>query len=133
MFYILNTCSDYALKEVLGVIRRVISVTAIVVPILLIVGGTITLIKGILNPDDRKTFKTFTNAIASAVIVFLLPFLVNITMGIIRVVLVMLELMKVEVMWHLIFLLVGQQLMLKVFHQEIVTYQLVMKQIPKKI
>ena len=83
MFYILNTCSDYALKEVLGVIRRVISVTAIVVPILLIVGGTITLIKGILNPDDKKTFKTFTNAIASAVIVFLLPFLVNITMGII--------------------------------------------------
>ena len=132
MFYILNTCSDYALKEVLGIIRRVISVTAIVVPIFLIVGGTITLIKGILNPDDKKTFKTFTNAIASAVIVFLLPFLVNITMGIISS-LAMLELMKVEVMLHLIFLLVGQQLMLKVFHQEIVTYQLVMKQIPKKI
>ena len=85
MFYILNvTCSDYALASILGVIKRVIDVIRIIVPIFLIIGGTIVFIKGMFNPDQQdKTKKAFFNTIISAVIVMLLPFIINTLMAII--------------------------------------------------
>ncbi len=85
MFYVLNAiCSDYALAGILGVIKRVIDVIRIVVPILLLIGGTIIFVKGIFNPDQSdKTKKAFVNSIISAVIVILLPFIINTTMAII--------------------------------------------------
>ena len=85
MFYILNaTCSDYALASILGIIKRVIDVIRIVVPIMLILGGTITFVKGIFNPEQSdKTKKAFLNQIISAVIIMLLPLLINTSMAVI--------------------------------------------------
>ena len=85
MFYILNaTCSDYALASILGIIKRVIDVIRIVVPIMLILGGTITFVKGIFNPEQSdKTKKAFLNQIISAVIIMLLPLVINTTMAVI--------------------------------------------------
>lgn len=83
--YILSAiCSDYALASVLGIIKRIITILQIVVPIFLIIGGSITFSKALINPDDGpKAKKNFLNAIASAVIVFLMPFLINSIMAII--------------------------------------------------
>lgn len=83
--YILSAiCSDYALASVLGIIKRIITILQIVVPIFLIIGGSITFSKALINPDDgTKAKKNFLNAIASAVIVFLMPFLINNIMAII--------------------------------------------------
>lgn len=83
--YILSAiCSDYALASVLGIIKRIITIVQIVVPIFLIIGGSITFSKALINPDDGpKAKKNFLNAIASAVIVFLMPFLINSIMAII--------------------------------------------------
>lgn len=83
--YILSAiCSDYALASVLGIIKRIITILQIVVPIFLIIGGSITFSKALINPDDGpKAKKNFLNAIASAVIVFLMPFLINSIMTII--------------------------------------------------
>lgn len=83
--YILSAiCSDYALASVLGIIKRIITILQIVVPIFLIIGGSITFSKALINPDDGpKAKKNFINAIASAVIVFLMPFLINSIMAII--------------------------------------------------
>ena len=70
------------LKET--VIKRIITILQIVVPIFLIIGGSITFSKALINPDDGpKAKKNFLNAIASAVIVFLMPFLINSIMAII--------------------------------------------------
>lgn len=83
--YILSAiCSDYALASVLGIIKRIITILQIVVPIFLIIGGSITFSKALINPDDGpKAKKNFLNAIVSAVIVFLMPFLINSIMAII--------------------------------------------------
>ena len=83
--YILSAiCSDYALASVLGIIKRIITILQIVVPIFLIIGGSITFSKALINPDDgHKAKKNFLNAIASAAIVFLMPFLINSIMAII--------------------------------------------------
>lgn len=83
--YILSAiCSDYALASVLGIIKRIITILQIVVPIFLIIGGSIAFSKALINPDDGpKAKKNFLNAIASAVIVFLMPFLINSIMAII--------------------------------------------------
>ena len=84
MYMLSAICSDYALASVLGIIKRIITILQIVVPIFLIIGGSITFSKALINPDDGpKAKKNFLNAIASAVIVFLMPFLINSIMAII--------------------------------------------------
>ena len=85
MFDILNVCNDYILGNIIDIIKKTMNLLGIIVPILLIVGGTINLSKAVLNPDDKKAMKSVVNCFASAVIVFLLPFLVNTTMKIISV------------------------------------------------
>lgn len=81
---LLSTCNDYALMEFLVIVKKVIKIIQIIVPILLIIGGSISLGKAVINPDDdKKAKKSFFTSIASAVIVFLLPFLINTSMAII--------------------------------------------------
>lgn len=56
--YILSAiCSDYALASVLGIIKRIITILQIVVPIFLIIGGSITFSKALINPDDGPKAK----------------------------------------------------------------------------
>ena len=82
MINILNTvCSDFALLHILGIIRRIIEILGIVVPILLIIGGTIIFVRATLNPEDKKSLKSFYNSVASAVIILLLPFIINVIMA----------------------------------------------------
>ncbi len=84
MFILNVVCSDYALAGILGTIKRVIDVIRIIVPILLLISGTIIFTKGIFNPEQQdKTKKAFINSIISAVIVMLLPFILDTTMLII--------------------------------------------------
>ena len=84
MINILNaTCSDYALSQILSIIQKVIYVIRLVVPILLILGGTIIFVKYFFDPENKKLMKAFINAIASAIIVIFLPFIINVTMALI--------------------------------------------------
>lgn len=85
MFYILNSCNDYILGNILSIIKRTIDLLGIIVPILLIIGGTINVAKVVLNPDDKKASKSIVNCFVSAIIVFLLPIVVNTTMKIISI------------------------------------------------
>lgn len=81
-----GVCADYTLATILTIVKRGLTLIQIVVPIILIVSGTFQLIKMMMNPDnDKKGLKAFTNSIMSAVIVFFLPFIVNLTMSIINV------------------------------------------------
>ena len=85
MFNILAVCDDYILGNILSIIKRTMDLLGIIVPILLIIGGTINLVKAVFNPEDKKATKNIVNCFISAVIVFLLPFVVNTTMNIITV------------------------------------------------
>ena len=78
-------CSDYTLATILSIIKRGLSLIQLIVPILLIIAGTFNFIKMLLNPDEKKTMKVFTISVMAAVIVFFLPFIVNLTMSVINV------------------------------------------------
>lgn len=83
MFSILNVCGDYILGNILDIIKRTIDLLGIIVPIILIIGGTINIVRGVLNPEDKKVVKNTINSFLSAIIVFFLPFIINTTMAII--------------------------------------------------
>lgn len=87
MFLIADgVCSDYTLATILTIVKRGLTVIQLVVPIILIVSGIFQLMKLMVNPDNQKKgLKVFTNSILSAVIVFFLPFIVNLTMSTINV------------------------------------------------
>ncbi len=76
-------CSDYVLANILTIVKTIVSIIRIVVPILLILGLTLAITKGVLNPEDDKVKKKIGTAIASAVIVFFLPFIINVIMAMI--------------------------------------------------
>lgn len=85
MFLIANAiCADYTLATILIVVKRCLTIIQIVVPILLLIAGTVQFFKLTTNPDDdKKGLKKFINSIISAVIVFVLPFIVNLSMRLI--------------------------------------------------
>lgn len=78
-------CSDFVLATILSIIRKSLNIIQVIVPILLILSGTIQFMKMVLNPDDdRNGKKSFINSIMAAVIVFFLPTLINLTMSILN-------------------------------------------------
>ncbi len=86
MFLILSSelCNDYVLATILTIVRRSLTLIQIVVPIVLIIAGTIELIKLTLNPDDdKKGKKRLLNSFMSAVIIFFIPLLINLLVNII--------------------------------------------------
>lgn len=82
MFNILNVCNDYIIGNIIDIIRRAVNLLGIIVPILLIIGGTINIVKAVFNPEDKKVIKNIVNCFISAIIVFFLPFIINTTMKI---------------------------------------------------
>lgn len=83
MFNILNVCNDYILGNIIDIIKRSVNLIGLIVPILLIIGGTINVVKAVFNPEDKKAMKNIVNCFISAIIVFFLPFIINTTMKII--------------------------------------------------
>lgn len=88
MVNLLNViCSDYIMIKIVTIAKRVIDVIRIVTPILLIIGGTITFTKGVINPEEKggksQTVSKFLNGVFATVIVMFLPFIINTVMLII--------------------------------------------------
>ena len=90
MFNILNVCNDYIVGNIISIIRRSVDILGIVVPTLLLIKLTIEAAGGVLDPVEEHLDKTPWNKrnkriprqIISAVIIFLLPFIINTTMSI---------------------------------------------------
>lgn len=76
-------CSDPVLARFIVIIKNGLSLIQVIVPILLIVAGSVELLKLVLNPDDKNGTKAIANSFAAAVIVFFLPYVVNLTMSIV--------------------------------------------------
>ena len=72
------------IAEVVGIAKMVIKVLQLVVPIGLIIMGTIDMAKAVIADDEKKmkeAQKPFIKRIIAAVIVFLIPIIVNMVLS----------------------------------------------------
>ena len=76
-----NECSSPALAGVLSVVKNLLNIIGIIVPILLIIMGSINLAKLMRNPDDKKGLPRIKNSFLAAIIVFFIPVLINVLMN----------------------------------------------------
>lgn len=84
MFILVDTCND--LNAVVAIVSFILGIIQWVVPIILIVLGTFDLVKAVTagkEDDIKKGQQTLIKRVIAAIIVFLVPLLVSILMGMI--------------------------------------------------
>ena len=75
-------CNDYTLVTVLDVTRKILGLIQMFVPIILIIFATFQFIKMMTDPEEKKLKKALYNKFFAAVIVFMIPILVNVLLGV---------------------------------------------------
>lgn len=86
MMFLDSLCTNGDLINVLALVRTAIKFLQILVPIALILLGTIDMGKAVIAGDEKKmkeAQKPFVKRIISAVIVFCIPFIVNLVMNLV--------------------------------------------------
>lgn len=83
-----STCSieNESLLQVLSLVRTIVNYLQILIPIALILWGTIDLGKAVIAGDEKKIkekYKPFIQRIIAAIVVFLIPFIVNLLINVI--------------------------------------------------
>lgn len=92
MSFLETTCSIFGADssangtflDIIGVVRTVVRLLQIIVPIALILWGTIDIGKAVIAGDEKKmkeAQKPFIKRVIAAVLVFLVPFIVSLVMG----------------------------------------------------
>lgn len=76
-----SCCNSNTLVVLLSVAKRIFQLIQIIVPILLILGSTIHLVKRVNDPDMKNGTKKFVNMYIAAIIVFFLPVIVDAGLG----------------------------------------------------
>lgn len=76
-----SNCADYALANILNTVHQVVNMIAIIVPILLIVSIIFSLVGFLVNVDQKNKSKKIIQKLAAAIIIFLLPTIVDTTMS----------------------------------------------------
>ncbi len=77
-----SCCSNNMLVVLLDIARKIFHVVQIIVPILLILGSVIHLMKMINDPEMKNGTKRFINMYIAAVIIFFLPVVIDVVLGI---------------------------------------------------
>ncbi len=80
---VLDTCNDPALSNFLAIVKNVLLLIEIVVPATLLIAGTVEFVKLTINPEDKKGFRKILNKVIAAFIVFAIPVLINMVMGLV--------------------------------------------------
>ena len=78
---LVNNCSSPALGAILSTFKRIIQLIEIIVPIILIIWGTSGILSLMKNPDEKNGIKKVVNKFIAAMVVFIVPVLINFTMG----------------------------------------------------
>lgn len=79
-----DTDTNDSFVAILGVVRLAVRILQILVPIALILWGTIDIGKAVIAGDEKKmkeAQKPFVKRVIAAIIVFLIPFLVTLIMN----------------------------------------------------
>lgn len=77
-----NICDTEGFLRIVYFIKLAMNILRYVIPIILIVMITIDLLKNTINPKNKDGMKKITNRLIAAVIVFLVPTVIDIFMGI---------------------------------------------------
>lgn len=83
---LLDICADPGTLKMFKFLGHLLNVAFIVIPILLIVMGTIDFVKAVMASKDDEIKKAqiiFVKRAIAAVIVFFIPLIVNLTMGVV--------------------------------------------------
>ena len=83
MIQILNMsakCSDPALSATLKITKSMISLIGMIAPIVLLTISVINIIRLVINPDEKKNISKIKNSLIAAVVIFMVPVLVNVVM-----------------------------------------------------
>lgn len=75
-----SSCNDSGMRSIMLFIKNTLTLIQIIVPILLIVMGSINLVKIVKNPDDKKGLSRVKNSFIAAIIVFFIPVFLNVLM-----------------------------------------------------
>lgn len=75
-----DACSDYALVNILSLTQTAFQIICVAVPIILIISLILTIIKVITDPDQKHFIRKIISQIVSAIIIFLLPTIINLIM-----------------------------------------------------
>ena len=82
-----NTTANGTFLKVIAIARLVVRILQIVIPILLIIVGSIDLAKAVVagkEDDIKKAQKPFVKRVIAAVIVFLIPFLLGVILNLVN-------------------------------------------------
>ena len=80
---VMETCKNPGLSSFLALVKNVLLIIQIVVPITLLIAGTIEFTRLSINPEDKKGFRKILNKLIAAFIIFAIPFLINMVMGLV--------------------------------------------------
>ena len=80
---VMETCQNEALSTVLPIVKSIMGIIQIVVPIALLVSFSISFVKLSINPEEKDSFRKLLNKIIAAVIIFLLPIIINVVIGLV--------------------------------------------------
>lgn len=82
--YTADTEGGTAILQIIGIAKAVVRVLQIAVPIALIIWGTIDIGKAVIAGDEKKikeAQKPFVKRVIAAIIVFCVPFIVELVLG----------------------------------------------------
>lgn len=86
MFFLVEPCSDTTMLQVMGIVRFIMRVICIIVPIVMIVLGTIDLFKAVTagkEEDIKKKQKALITRLIAGILVFLVPTIVTVLFNLI--------------------------------------------------
>ena len=80
MNQVLSNCNDSSLQSLLMILKRIMLITQLIVPLLLIIFASISFIKLVKNPEEKNGIKKILNQFLAAAIIFFIPVIVNAVM-----------------------------------------------------
>ncbi len=79
-----SLCLQPFFLRIIYYVKIILQIISFIVPILLIIKIGLTFYKGLINPDDKGEFKHITGKIIACVIIFLVPTLIKLFMGLVE-------------------------------------------------
>jgi len=80
---LLNACTDIEILNVLSIVKTIITIATIVVPVILTIMIMVDIIKTVSSNDvdTKKLFNTIIKRAVAAVLIFLIPFLIQLAIS----------------------------------------------------
>ena len=79
------TAGNGGLKSVFGLIKLCLNIIRFVVPMGLIFMTVLDVSKNVINPEEKSSMKKIGNRVIAAIIVFLIPTIVNLVIGLVDI------------------------------------------------